>query len=239
MLRQNILISIYCATFATTAYSQNPEAVNADQRSSYLGIDAGISDPLQHKFKDKKSGTKLSLKKSTNYSARIGYSFYPQMALELSSSYQPKYNLGYTLPAIPNLPIMFGKTKVGSQIYSLNLVYDLKDYDGFTPYVGGGIGLARILTKPANSSLMDQDFFRIKKDKSNFFAWQAKIGILKNISNDLSFNLTGQLQVVQNIKINYETINMMTGKFNPGTVKKTIGAYELSAGLVYKIPYKG
>ena len=42
----------------------------------------------------------MRLKQSRMYGGRIGYSFYPNMAVEISGTHQPKYRLAYRLPAV-------------------------------------------------------------------------------------------------------------------------------------------
>lgn len=47
------------------------------------------------------------------------------------------------------------KTEVGLQTLLLNAYYDIGTYSGFTPYVGGGLGLAFLRTKGALSVAVD------------------------------------------------------------------------------------
>ncbi len=114
-------IYIYSLFFANA----QADEITADQRFFYIGTEAGIVEPVIKKFRHS-SGSDFTLKRSKMYSGKIGYSFYPQMAIEFSVTHQPKYRLHYVLPQkelapsliIPQTP---GITKVISNIYMVNL----------------------------------------------------------------------------------------------------------------------
>ena len=229
-----LLASICSFTFAASSVAEN---VEADARYFYVGAEGGIVEPVQRNFKHNSSGTRLTLKRSSMYSGKIGYSFYPQMALELSGTFQPTYKLGYKLPESGMVPSLSGKTKVASQIYMANLIYELKSFEGFTPFVIGGIGIARLQIKPTSTSFRGTEFFKVKKSKPNCFAWQAGLGVSKDVAPNFSIDFAGKLQAAHNVKVYYETLDPLTGKFNPAsTIKKNIGVWEFGIGFTYRFP---
>ncbi|WP_375331374.1 outer membrane protein [Candidatus Tisiphia endosymbiont of Oplodontha viridula] len=232
-------IYIYSLFFANA----QAEEINADQRFFYIGTEAGIVEPVVKKFRHN-SGTGFTLKRSKMYSGKIGYSFYPQMAIELSVTHQPKYRLHYVLPQkelapsliIPQTP---GITKVISNIYMINLVYDLDKVQEITPFVILGAGVARVKVSSASShwDLMNVEYFRIKTTRSNCFAWQVGLGFSKELSSNFSIDAAVKLQAAHSIKINYATLDMKTQQFIPATpIKKTIGVGEFGIGFTYKLP---
>jgi opacity protein-like surface antigen len=232
-------IKITLTTVAIYAFAPmvNAEEINADQRFYYFGAEAGIVEPVQRSFRHVDTNSKITLKRSAMYSGKVGYSFYPQMAFEFSGTYQPTFKLGYQLPEYSPLPSLSGKTKVTSQIYMLNLVYDLKSYEGFTPFVIGGVGIAKLQIKPTSTSFMNTEIFRIKKSNPSCLAWQVGLGVSREVVENLTVDLAGKLQSVHNIKVQYEKINPMTGRFeSPNTIKKTIGVWEIGIGFTYKFP---
>ncbi|RYE06490.1 MAG: porin family protein [Rickettsiaceae bacterium] len=243
ILKRSVLTSMCCVMYVANVYSQeNSQETNepgADQRLFRLGIGAGVSYPPMNRFKHKKSDNNILLKKATNYSATIGYSFYPQMALEFVANYQPQYDLNYILPIYLTSQKISGNAKVKAQIYNLNLVYDLKEYIGLTPYIGGGIGIAHLAVKATDLRSERQNIFKTKSDSQNFFTWQAKLGATKNITNNLVLNLGGQLQKIQRVKLNYAASDLTNNIYNFGTIKKTLCNFQLSAGIILKIPVKG
>lgn len=235
-LSKTLTCIFLCSTISSLVFADN--APSADERFFYLGTEFGVVDPVQHKFKHKSSKTDITLKKSSMYSGKIGYSFYPQMSIEFSGTYQPKYRLGYVLPATGSIPKTSGVTKVSSDVYMMNLVYDLKTYNGFTPFIIGGAGIARVKVKPTSSSFMGMEFFRIKKTNTNCMAWQIGIGVSKEIVNNFTIDLAAKLQVAHNLKVNYDKlINPVSMKYGPSeTIKKTIGVGEFGIGFTYKLP---
>jgi opacity protein-like surface antigen len=239
-LRQIGIVYICCYTITSITYADN---TNYDKRFIYVGAEAGIVEPVQSKFRHKESSTDLTLKRSSMYSGKIGYSFYPQMAIEFSATHQPQYKLHYVLPekslaggyTIPKTP---GTTKVVSEIYMLNLIYDLNNINSFTPFVIIGAGIARMKVKATSSKwdLMNLEYFKVRKTKTNCFAWQFGIGMSREITENFSIDTTAKLQVIHKIKANYDTFDNNTGKFVPSApINRTIGVGEFGIGFTYKL----
>ncbi len=233
-----------CCLFFSSITCANLQDVKSD--FFYLGVEGGLVEPVQSKFRHKNadnSHTSITLKRSSMYSAKVGYSFYPQMALEFSATHQPKYRLGYTLPeqnlaegvVIPKTP---GTTRVISNIYMLNLIYDLQKVNGLTPFVIAGAGVANVKIKSTSSraELLNSEYFIIKKNSTNCLAWQMGVGVSKEIAANFSIDATVKLQVAHNIKIKYDTLDPGTQKFLPAKpIKKTIGVGEFGIGFTYRL----
>lgn len=227
---------------STCLLSANVFAIDRspDDRFFYIGGEAGVVEPVKKKFRHKESKTQITLKRSSMYSGKFGYSFYPQMSLEFSATYQPTYKLGYLLPATTLTPKTPGKTKVASEIYMLNLIYDFETYDGFTPFLILGGGLAQLKIKETSSSLAANNlkFFKINKSSVNCPAWQLGIGLSKDLSSNFSIDVTTKLQVVNNIKIKYQKYDPSVGKLvAQSPIKKTIGVWEFGIGFTYRLPF--
>ncbi|XVN42156.1 MAG: porin family protein [Candidatus Rickettsia vulgarisii] len=235
-----ILLSASICSIASFAY--------ADEQNTnflYIGGEYGVVEPVIKKFRHEHSGSDLVLKRSKMYSVKLGYSYYPQMAIEFSATYQPKYRLNYILPqtitTMGVIPKTRGTTRVSSNIYMLNLIYDLNQVRGFTPFVILGGGIAQVKFRPT-TSVWDSpngiiDYFRVKKQRHNCLAGQVGLGFSKDITSNLSIDAAAKLQVVHNIKIKYDTLNPYTGGFNRANpIKKTIGVGEFGIGFTYKLP---
>lgn len=236
-------ISLVSACYLALAPTIYADEITADQRFIYIGSELGIVEPVKRKFDHKNhdnSKTAITLKQSSMYSGRIGYSFYPKMAIEFSATYQPKYRLGYVLPAQDfgdGIPVKTaGITKVISNVYMFNLLYDLENFKGFTPFVQLGAGLAQIRVKATDSSFNGFKFFRINKTDTNCFAWQVGLGLSKEVARNFSIDAGVKLQVVRNVKVKYDTLDT-ANRFVPSKpIKKTIGVGEFGIGFTYKIP---
>lgn len=242
-------------------FGQVAKANDADDRYIYVGAKVGVSEPAVKTFTDKETRSKFRLKQSRLLGGRIGYSFYPNMMVELHFTHKPKYGLAYMLPetevvdpqlgalTIPETP---GSTKVSSGVYTVNLLYQFEpQFMELKPYVSLGAGIARLSVKSTTTATSvlklatgvdfnlpaPQEYFRIKKNTSNYLAWQIGGGISKDLTPNMALDLGAKLQVVNNIKLKYDTLNSATGRFeSQKPIKKTIGVGEFTFGITFKIP---
>ena len=217
----------------------------AKETGFHIGAEGGIVEPVVSKFRYKHSNTEIILKKSSMYSGKIGYIIYPQVAIEFSATYQPKYRLHYVLPqqnlsnglTIPKIP---GNTTVLSNIYMLNLIYDLEKIKTFTPFVILGGGIAQVKVKPTSArwSVINSNYFKVRRTHKNCVAWQAGLGISQDVTSNLSIDATAKLQTAYRVRINYDMLDMQTGQFVPANpIKKTIAVGEFSVGFTYRLPF--
>jgi opacity protein-like surface antigen len=228
-------------------------ANNAEDRYVYIGGELGLSEPIVKRFahEAKHGTTRMRLKQSKMFGGRIGCAFYPGMMLELSGTHQPKYRLAYRLPSsnvngvtIPQTP---GETKVSANVFTLNLIYEMQEqFVGVKPYVIFGAGLAQVSIRPTFSTtnafsafgLGDNlPYFKVRKNKINCYVWQAGLGFTKDLGDNFSIDLGAKLQVVNDIKIKYDTLDMHTQSFVAAKpIKKTIGVGEFTLGFTFKLP---
>lgn len=225
----------------------------ADERFFYVGTELGISEPVIKSFKHKSSSTVISLKGSQMQGARVGYSFYPGMLIELSATYQPKYGVGFKIPEQTiNLggfnvlmPETKSSTKITGQVYTANLIYELNEFSTLKvrPYFifGAGVTIFNIKPKTIAAKLAPPlpdsvELIRIRKTRQNCLTWQAGAGLTKEILGNLDIDFGAKFQVVNNVKISYQTFDPKTQKFNdkPAIKKAAIAVGEFTVGLTYK-----
>ena len=234
-------------------------ADNAEDRYVYIGSELGLSEPIVKSFEHKaeKATTKMRLKQSRMFGGRVGYAFYPGMMIELSGTHQPKYRLAYRLPSIsfspfpgaPNftIPETTGETKVSANVVTLNLIYEMQEqFVGVKPYAIFGVGVAQVSIRPTSSTtevlaplgLGDKvTFFKVKKNKINCYVWQFGGGFTKDLGDNFSIDIGAKLQVVNDIKIKYDTLDVRTQEFSAAKpIKKTIGVGEFTLGFTFKLP---
>lgn len=212
------------------------EEINADQRFFYLGAEAGLAEPINRKIRRNKD-IRLRLEESNIYSGKIGYSFYPQIAIEFAASHQPKYQLKYFAPKAFGTSLRSrGKTKLTFNIYMLSLIYNLTTYNGFTPFITLGGGVAKAKVKAGSSSFMGREVVRISNITTNCPAWQVGIGTSKAITTNFAVDLAIKFQAIKNAKIKYSRLDSLDLPKPEATIKKTISALEFGIGFTYKIP---
>lgn len=219
----------------------------------YAGLELGLSEPIWKKFdyKDDESRTsRIGLKNSKMLGGRLGWSFYPDMAIEISGTHQPKHGITYTLPevpieAIPGLviPKTSDRTKVKANVYTLNLLYRLPALEvaTITPYVIGGAGVAIVSVQPKLTNTVingnEIEYFRVKKTTTKAPTYQLGVGFVKEFGQNFEIDLSSRFQVIQNIKINYDTLDITTQEFKKQKpIKKTIAMGEFTLGMIFKFP---
>lgn len=236
-MQKLLKIGVVLACSSSIVSNAYASELSADQRFLYIGGEAGIVSPVKKSFLHKESGTDITLKKSPMYSAKLGYSFYPGMSVEFSASFHPTYKLGYKLAEKPIVGRLTGKTKVRTQVYMANVVYDFYNSSQFTPFVIVGAGISRVKVKPTISTFNGMEFFRVNKTVTNCYSWQAGIGVSTEVAPNFIIDLATKLQVAYNVKVKNEGRNPTTMQFErQPALKKTIGVAELGLGFTYKLP---
>ncbi len=248
-LRKISKISLLLATLSsitTNVFADDVSAPDTMHNYFYIGGEFGGALPLKNSFdvKDAAATTMtIGVKNSMMYSAKIGYSFYPKMALELSATYHPKYPASYQLPEMLTIKPDLGKTAISSNVYILNMIYDLPEIGGgFEPFVLFGVGMAQITVKDASTSINikgasdPMKVFEVEKTKTNCFAWQVGAGISKEIFPNFSIDLAAKMHITHNAKINFKTLTDK-GMVKQDPIKKTLGIAEIGIGFTYKLPF--
>ncbi len=241
MIKLHKILHIMCMCFLTFVNAQADE-VNADQRFFYIGTEAGIVEAMMKVFHHN-SYSNFFLKKSKMYSGKIGYSFYPQMAIEFSAIHQPQYQLHYVLPHMDVTPSVIVLqtsqfTQVVSDVYMVNLVYDFNKVEEITPFVILGVGVAQVKIRPdlCYYDLIDMQYFKINTTRNNDFAWQVCIGFSKDLSSSFSIDLAVKLQATHLIKIKHDILDINVQQFIPAIlIKKAIRVGEIGIGFTYKL----
>lgn len=253
-MRQAAKMALFLTIMFVTAAIAD-DKINASDRYVYVGAQFGLSEPLVKSFKHKDSNTLIRLKQSHMYGARVGYSFYPNMRLEFSGTYQPKHRLAYRLPEVSTpfgmIPSTQGITRVTSNIFMVNVIYEVPKmtFLEIKPYALFGAGVARISVKPTISywaapapvafvfGADNVPFFKVKKSNKDCFTWQVGAGIGKDLTDNFTIDFGAKMQVIRDVQVKYQTLEIKTRSFvNQKPIKKTIGVGEFTMGLTYKIP---
>ena len=108
-----------------------------------------------------------------------------------------------------------GKLEVKNQSVFLNAYYDIDTGTKFTPYVGGGIGYAKLKGSISNGGV------KLASDSDTNFAWQLGAGVAyavnENISVDFGYrytdmgDLTANVYPTETFKIDVDSHELLLG----------------------------
>ena len=226
----NIIVSTITIIITLLSINNYVFAINKfENKKIYFGLDIGVSKPAKKNFKEiirnvdhTKTKATVSLKKTTMYTGKIGWDFYPNMSIEFNFDYKPKYCIGVELENLGK-----GKSKLNAKIYMLNIIYDLVEFNGLVPNFIVGVGVANIKIKPISIDHKKYkiNIFKTKETRDNIFAWQVGIGINKYITENSRVDFSTRLQVVNDVKVRYTNLNKNYEWKNGSIVVETTVGY--------------
>lgn len=104
------------------------------------------------------------------------------------------------------------KTEISGQSFMLNGYYDLENPTIFKPYVGAGVGMAKIKYQAKYTDFVDPDFNSSDSVSKNKFAYSLMAGvgaeITKNVTLDIGYRYTDYGSFSKNIegdKVKFDT----------------------------------
>ncbi len=124
--------------------------------------------------------------------AAIGYNWRKHgISLRTEFEFLNRANFGYTsIPAFTNSGTPIGLTsKIRSQTLFANVYYDFQNATLFTPFVGGGIGVA-INTSMMTLNNIGTPVFDTFKEIHTSFAWNIGAGIAVNLTEIMLLELS-------------------------------------------------
>jgi opacity protein-like surface antigen len=112
----------------------------------------------------------------------FGAKVLPFLRTDVTLSYRPGYS--FAAPPTPiEPPGTTGRGDVKSLAALVNAYYDFPSFAGFTPYVGGGIGVARneVGTTTLSANANGATVATLSGSTTTQFAWQASAGVSYSI----------------------------------------------------------
>ena len=104
------------------------------------------------------------------------------------------------------------KTEISGQSFMLNGYYDLENPTIFKPYVGAGVGMAKMKYQAKYTDFVDPDFNSSESYSKNKFAYSLMAGvgaeITKNVTLDIGYRYTDYGSFSKNIegdKVKFDT----------------------------------
>ena len=143
------------------------------------------------------------------FSAGVGYRFSNKLRADLTADYRTDAEFDATTP---------GGAAVSSEVNGLavmlNGYYDIGTFEGFTPYLGGGVGIVRVETTEQTGTMA-------AGDTSTNFAWALNVGSAIELGNDENTLAD----------ISYRFVSLGKFKQHDGTTYDDLMIHEFRAGL--------
>ena len=143
------------------------------------------------------------------FSAGVGYRFSNKLRADLTADYRTDAEFDATTP---------GGAAVSSEVNGLavmlNGYYDIGTFEGFTPYLGGGVGIVRLETTEQTGTMA-------AGDTSTNFAWALNVGSAIELGNDENTLAD----------VSYRFVSLGKFKQQDGTTYDDLMVYEFRAGL--------
>ncbi|MEK6670495.1 MAG: outer membrane beta-barrel protein [Nitrospirota bacterium] len=160
--------------------------------SGKIGVSAMSANDIA-----KTSGTAFPLTKPDAHDTvvpvgvAIGYNWRKHgVSLRTEFEYLTRANFGYNSTPVLASPAQIGMTsKIGSQTLFANVFYDFHNATRFTPFVGGGIGVA-INKSTMTLNAIPSSVFETFKTTDTKFAWNIGAGVAVPITEILLLELS-------------------------------------------------
>lgn len=151
-------------------------AAHADPQNFYVRLDTGGSFS-----RNAGQDVGVDIGASPIVGAGIGAKLFPFLRTDVTLSYRPDYS--FTAPDTTLVPGTIGRGDVKTLAVLVNAYYDFPSFAGFTPYVGGGVGMARnevgttTLSDPGSGATVAT----LSGSTTTQFAWQVGAGVSYSI----------------------------------------------------------
>jgi|GEM_PF-4967357 len=227
----------------------NAHASEVDKKF-YIAGEYGAFRPLSKKFKI----DDVKVKAQTNsgvVGARIGYQFHPDMFLDFSWTRRDNVKMSAALDKglPPLVKLAWGSAKIKYESYILSVKYMMPKEDSkFTPYLGAGLGIAKIGVRKQDTVSVNIPPFnfngitlahngpsgRVLKGSKTTPAVRLFGGVDAEITKSFSIYLDGRVEVTKKVPIRFEIDNPFTqGIDQTKKLKTRMGVSEAVIGLKF------
>lgn len=159
-------------------------------------LNAVIHDSDEDEWVDAGAGSQKKSKGGMVLGLAVGYDLMPALDVpvraELEYAWRGKREMRNLTESDPDYPgeDMYEKAKIGVQSLFLNGYFDIHNSSPVTPYIGAGLGFARVSAEYKIGVENVGDVVDISKTKTNF-AWNIGAGaafkVVENVSLDLGY----------------------------------------------------
>lgn len=192
--------------------TKEPMQEMAHLAGPYLRIDGGYSINSNPDGRQNAGVlSSVSTDKGSVLGIGLGYRFNENIRADVTASYRPDVGVTSTTAAGNT-----ASTEVSSATLMLNAYWDLITYEGFTPYVGAGIGLAHLDT--SDQTTTGGIATEVGQTSENF-AWALSVGSAYKFTDNTSLD------------VNYRYINLGDFEQDTNTTYDSLSSHEIRGGL--------
>jgi opacity protein-like surface antigen len=170
------------------------------------------------------------LKSSSVMGLGLGYKVGENVRSDITFNYRPDFKYKGATGS------WSGKQKIKAYNFMLNGFYDFANMGGFTPYIGAGIGMARIHSGTFTQTDASGIYYTSGKTKTNF-AYQATVGGYFKLADGVDFNVGYRYVDLGKFNTKHAerdvTVNGVTTDKTVNVAKGNLKAHEFLAGLKF------
>lgn len=231
--------TLLLAGIATTLFAANANAIEFNQyvsaKGAFVKMENDANADSHYFYKNHYNNKILNNKhKDDVWGIRLAYGAatpvkYGKLRGELEFGWNDDAKDSSVNPFVVKTPTTVNAATETS-VYSamVNLYYDIDTGTKFTPYVGAGLGYARVESK---ISLQQQGVS--EKSKDNNLAWQIGAGVSYAMTDNISFDAGYRYTDYGNVKDSYKMdIPPFKGSFDASS-KSSITSHEFLLGARY------
>ena len=176
----------------------------------YVRADAGGSFP---------SGGDLNgFDASPLFGAGVGFSPIPFLRTDVTLTYRSDYSGSGAISGTP----FTANTDIKSIVGMLNAYYDFPTFSNFTPYIGGGAGVARNQLGSGTATAGGAAVATIGGATKTNFAWQVGAGVAISMAPTIALDIAYHY---------LDAGKFESASFAGGTVSGQLKAHEVTAGV--------
>lgn len=210
-MKKTLLLAGVACLFAGVASADYNPYVAVKAAFSKFNVKTKVTVPFGELYNKRLSDNTAGLRIAAGFAQKLG-----------CGSFRTELELGLNDTAEDNDIVLGGlpfRTKQDASTLMMNVYYDFDNKTNWTPYIGAGVGVARVKSK-LNVDIMGMAF---KVNEYNL-AWNIGAGVAYKINNNWS------------VDAGYRFTNMGNSEktfFNFAKAKITTHVHELNLGLRY------
>lgn len=205
-------LAVVCTTLLM--YPAHAQSDQVRWPNWYVGLNGGVSwyPNSDVAFVGVASG---ELKSSTGWMGSIALGYLPRTTMPVLSAMRLELEYAYRVNDLDSVEgtVLFGETH--SNAFMTNMYFDFVNQTRLTPYVGGGVGMARVEIESSGSTFDD-----------DLFAWQLMAG--------LSYEPASMPMTVWNIGYRYFATSDAEYDTGALTVSQEYQTHGLEAGAKFR-----